>query len=250
MLKNLNITIIQSDLYWENPEANLASFEEKIATISNSTDLIVLPEMFNTGFSMTYSEPANFKTEKWLVQMAERYNTHIMGSLAIKETNKKYNRLICANPKGVKVKYNKKNLFVLGDEQLSFSPGIDKIIVEIQNWKIQPLICFDLRFPEWSVNRKGKYDLLVYVASWPASRISAWRNLLVARAIENQCYVIGVNRLGTDGNEIKYNGQSLIIDFWGNIMFDATDKEISETVSLDYEGLQAFRKNYPFLLEE
>lgn len=248
-MNNLRVSIIQSDLYWENVSANLANFEEKIAQLSHPTDLIVLPEMFNTGFSMSVSEPMNHITHKWLKQMAQRYNCSICGSLAISEKGKKVNRLFIVNEKGETFNYDKKNLFVIGDETLTFTPGETKSQLILKEWNILPLVCFDLRFPEWARNNKNGYECLIYVASWPKSRTHHWRSLLMARAIENQSYVIGVNRIGRDGNGLAHGGASMIIDFEGNILFDAIDLENTATINLNLENLINYRNKFPFLVD-
>lgn len=245
MKNNLNISFIQTDLLWENPTANLANLEETIASChQDKTDLIVLPEMFNAGFSMDYAEPMNFTTHKWMKQMAMQYSCNVMGSLAIKENNQKYNRLVTVSPKGISTSYDKKHLFVLGDENRTFTPGNSKIQIKINEWNIQPLICYDLRFPVWC--RNPNVNLMVFVASWPQSRIAAWRNLLIARAIENQCYVIGVNRIGKDGNGLIYNGQSLLVDFEGQIQIDAQNNSGMFHFILDYGKLASFNEKFPF----
>ncbi len=245
MNKNLTISLVQTTQYWENVIANLSHLEEKIASeISDPTELIIFPELFNTGFSMDVSEPMNFTTHKWMKQIASQYNTHLIGSLAIKEQKLKFNRALIVNSKAETLIYNKKHLFALGKENQCFSPGTEKIVFTIKNWKIQPLICYDLRFPVWC--RNSDIDLMIFVASWPKTRILAWKTLLKARAIENQCYVIGVNRIGIDGNQLEYNGQSLVIDYEGNVVLNAEEKDTILSYSLDYESLRNFRLKLPF----
>ncbi len=245
-MQPLSVSLVQTDLYWENPVANLAMLEEKISALSNKTDLIVLPEMFNSGFSMNYAEPVNFNTHKWMLQMASRHQTTLAGSVATSDGGKFYNRLLWAGPSGSVHYYDKKHLFRYGGEDSRFSPGQHKLITSVGDFKVMPLICYDLRFPVWSRNTKNAYDLLIYVASWPEVRIEAWKALLKARAIENQCFVVGVNRIGTDGNGLKYNGQSAVIDFTGKLLYDCGDQEDISTVSLDIEALSAFRSRFPF----
>jgi omega-amidase len=247
MIEPLKISFIQTDLYWESAEANLANFEEKISQIDSQPDLIILPEMFNSGFSMSYSEPLNFTTHKWLKQISKRHNASVMGSLAITEEGKKYNRAICVNADLTESQYNKKHLFSLGEETKSFTAGNTPTILNIKNWRIKPLICYDLRFPVWSRNSRPYYDVLIYIASWPAARADAWKTLLKARAIENQCYVVGVNRIGLDGNNLTYLGDSMVISFTGEILTDAASQDDQFSISLEKEPLDAFRKRYPFL---
>jgi predicted amidohydrolase len=215
VVKNdLHVSIIQTAIYWESPIANRAEIEEQIAEIKGKTDLILLPEMFTTGFSsnaVELAEPMNFTTHKWMKQMANQYNAAVCGSIIIKENNQFFNRLLFIIPSGETSYYDKKHLFGYGGEDKLFSPGEKKLIVKYLGWNICPLICYDLRFPVFSRNIDLSYDVLIYSASWPASRINVWNTLLPARAIENQSYVIGVNRIGTDGNSIKHNGLSQCI---------------------------------------
>jgi omega-amidase len=250
-MKDLTITIIQSELYWENVDANLDKLSKKISSIKESTDLIILPEMFSTGFTMnakSCAEEMNGKTIDWLHSKAKEKNCVITGSVIISEQGKFYNRLIWMKPDGAFLTYDKRHLFRLADEHKTYSPGNKKIIPEINGWKICPLICYDLRFPVWSRRtKKEDYDLLLYVANWPDRRIHAWRQLLAARAIENQCYVAGVNRIGNDGNEIHHSGYSAVIDFKGDQMSKTNPNEESvETISLHKESLIDFRKHFPF----
>jgi predicted amidohydrolase len=243
----LNISLIQTDLFWEDPAANLATFEEKISTLRPENQLVILPEMFNAGFSMNYSEPVNFTTYKWMKSTAQRNQIHLIGSAAITEMGSKYNRALIYKPNEGLEYYDKKHLFSLGSENLSFSPGNTTITTEINAWKIRPLICYDLRFPAWCRNQFPYYDVLVFIASWPEKRIKAWTTLLKARAIENQCYVIGVNRIGTDGNGLIYNGQSAVYDFNGDCIAFADQKDTIIQTSLSLNNLKNFRKDLPFL---
>ena len=256
-MTDLKISLIQSDLYWENIEANLAHFEEKIWAISEETDLIILPEMFATGFTMNakqLSEPPHFKTFRWMVQMADQKKAVIMGSYIVKEKNNYFNRLYAVYPEGKYGKYDKKHLFTLGGEQDFFEPGVEKSIITIKGWKICPLICYDLRFPAWSrLKYQGpdlyEYDLLIYVASWPKMRINAWDTLLSARAIENQSYCVGVNRTGIDGNGLEYHGHSGVYDFLGDRQADLGTSVTTSTTVLSKEGLDLFRSTFPFQKE-
>ncbi len=283
---DLSVTLIQTDLYWENPTANLANLEEKIAQISTQTDLIILPEMFNTGFSMnakSVAEPMNFTTFKWLRQQAKKANSVVTGSFIVKEGEQYFNRLIWMRPDGSYAKYDKRHLFRMGNEHLTFTGGTERIIVELKGWKICPLICYDLRFPVWSrQGRKEKgieaqsevesnrtlsieaerrphrsgtppasntYDLLIYVANWPSVRSQVWDILLQARAIENQSYCIGVNRVGNDGMGLNYSGNSAVIDFKGNQSFYQKDTEVIHSQTLKYQELVDFRTKFPAYLD-
>jgi omega-amidase len=256
-MQDLSITLIQTDLFWENPTANLANLEEKIAQISEPTDLIILPEMFNTGFTMNVkavAEPMNLTTFKWMKQQAKKTNAVVTGSYIVKEENHYYNRLIWMRPDGTYETYDKRHLFRMGGEHESFSGGNKQLIVELKGWRICPLICYDLRFPIWSRQRVTKsstlaYDLLIYVANWPAVRSKVWDTLLQARAIENLSYCIGVNRVGEDGMGLNYSGNTTIIDFKGNHLFYQQDTEIVTTQMLCMSDLMDFRTKFPAFLD-
>jgi len=243
----MKIALIQTEIHWENIKKNLAHFSKKIKKAANA-DIIILPEMFSTGFSLNVKEMAetmNGSTVNWLQQMSKQYDALIMGSIMINVDGNYYNRSISALPNGSLYCYDKKHLFSYGQENDSFSSGIKSIIIPYKGWKIKPLICYDLRFPVWARNTDS-YDLLIYVASWPKKRIFAWDQLLIARAIENQCYVVGVNRLGTDGNKLKYNGHSAIVNFDGTVLNSST-KETIIFETLNHENLYNFRNEFPFL---
>jgi omega-amidase len=249
---SLKVTLIQADLKWESMNENLKYFTKQIEKIAFPTDLVILPELFTTGFTMnvsTVSEEINGESVKWMREMARSMQVHIIGSLLIKEQEKYYNRLIWMKPTGHYLAYNKRHLFRMGEEHLYYTAGTDKLIVHLHKWKIRPLICYDLRFPVWSRN-VSDYDLLIYIANWPSSRISVWEILLRARAIENHCYLIGLNRIGTDGMGMNYSGDSLVIDYKGNIIKKLPcNKDISETVTLDLGELKEFRKKFPVHLD-
>jgi predicted amidohydrolase len=247
MNQNLHISLIQTDLVWENPQANIKNFEEKINNIPGNPDLVILPEMFNSGFSMHFSETHPSESLAWLSKFSSAKQTSIFGSLAIAENGKNYNRGYFVKPNGEQYFYDKKHLFKYGKEHETYTAGTEILTIEYKNWKIRPLICYDLRFPVWSRNTAPFYDLLIYVASWPLARIEAWRTLLRARAIENQCYVVGVNRIGIDGNHLIYNGQSLVIDYTGEVLCDAEENDTILSVELSFENLQNFRTRFPFL---
>jgi predicted amidohydrolase len=218
MTSELKISIIQSNLVWENPVQNRANFQQKIALISNEVDVIVLPEMFTSGFTMNaknVSENMEGESVSWMKEIAEAKNAAIVGSLIISENGKFYNRLLFVHPSGKIDFYNKRHSFTLAKEDEVYTSGNKKLIVDFRGWKICPLICYDLRFPVWARNVEN-YDVLLYVASWPKPRINAWTSLLKARAIENMSYTIGVNRVGEDANGYKYSGFSTIYDCLGN----------------------------------
>ncbi len=217
MQNELNIVGIQSDLAWENPAKNLTFFEQKINTLSKNTDLVVLPEMFTSGFTMNpkkVAEKMDGKSISWMLKMATENNFAICGSLVISEQGNFYNRLVFIHPSGKIETYNKRHSFTLAAEDKVYTSGTEKLIVNYKGWKICPLICYDLRFPIWARNTEN-YDLLIFVANWPTIRIKAWYTLLKARAIENMTYVIGINRTGKDANNYEYTGNSLIVNFFG-----------------------------------
>jgi predicted amidohydrolase len=253
----LKISLIQSALHWEDPKANRESFAKKIAAL-DSTDLIILPEMFTTGFSMAstkVSEKMDGDSMEWMRSMAAKSGAVICGSLIIEEAGHYFNRLIWMRADGSYEHYDKRHLFRMADEDQHFSQGTEKLIVELKGWNICPLICYDLRFPVWSRNTyetdrktfaRAEYDLLIYVANWPAPRTAAWSKLLLARAIENQVYVAAVNRIGKDGKDIDYLGASAVIDAKGDELWKASDgKEETVTIEIDKESLDKFRKKFP-----
>ncbi|MEX2511701.1 MAG: amidohydrolase [Cyclobacteriaceae bacterium] len=252
-MNNLVLALFQSNLYWQDRVANLAMFEEKIWELDQSVDIIVLPEMFTTGFTMNttgFSEPMHFHTTKWMQQMAAQTKSIITGSLIISDGGKFFNRLLWVMPEGQVKYYDKRHLFRMAKEDNHFDMGRKNEIIEWKGWKILPQICYDLRFPVWSRNQvspKGEleYDLSFYVASWPASRVMAWDALLKARAIENLCYSIGVNRIGTDGNGVAYCGHSAAYDFKGNQLAFAGVQEMVLTVSLNKNELLDYRRKFP-----
>ncbi len=247
---DLKITAIQSELHWEDVDQNLAMFSGKIDAISEETDVIVLPEMFNTGFSMLsekLSETMKGKSVYWMKEIAQKVNAVIIGSLVIEEDNNCYNRLIWAQPDGEVKTYDKRHLFRMANEHEHFKAGTERLIIDYKGWKICPLVCYDLRFPVWSRNSsENQYDLLIYIANWPGARKAPWSKLLEARAIENQCYVVGVNRVGKDGKDIAYAGNSAIINPKGEIISTIAENEnCSETILLSLEQLNNFRKAFP-----
>lgn len=256
-MTDLRITLIQANLHWENLDKNLDMFSQKISSIKEETDLILLPEMFSTGFTMNAkanAEDMNGKTMNWLRSKSKEKNCVITGSMIIRDQadssseTKYYNRLIWMKPDGTFDYYNKRHLFRLAEEQKTYEVGTKKIITEINGWKICPLVCYDLRFPVWSRRTKQEdYDLLIYVANWPDRRIHAWKQLLIARAIENQSYVVGVNRVGSDGHNIPHSGLSTVVDFKGESLSKKNEGvEVVETITLGKSSLEEFRKQFQF----
>ena len=246
----LKVALIQSDLVWENPTENRNRFEEKINAISSDIDLIILPEMFSTGFTMNASEVAETmegETIVWMKQIAKKMNSAIVGSLIIKENHQFYNRLLFVHPSGKMDAYDKKHTFTLAGENNVFTAGKERVIVDFKGWKIRPLICYDLRFPAWARNTNN-YDLLLYVASWPKPRIEAWDTLLKARAIENMSFTIGVNRVGVDANNYQYTGNTVAYDTLGNCLAknNLPEEEIL-IVELAKEKQDECRSRFQFL---
>ncbi len=250
MQDHLNVAVIQADLIWQNPEANRAALAQKINNLPKVVDLIVLPEMFTTGFTMeapAYAELMAGTTVVWLQTLAALNHVAITGSIIIEENNKFYNRLLFVEPSGKVTHYNKRHAFTLVGEQKVFTPGKHKLIVDYKGWKICPLICYDLRFPVWARNVED-YDVLIYVANWPKPRIAAWTALLKARAIENMSYCIGVNRVGVDGVNCQYTGHSAVYDVLGTKMSNILPNiEQTEIVTLDKKHIKAYRNTFKFL---
>lgn len=249
MLQTLKIAIIQSNLIWEDPTANRIFFCNTINEIKEQVDLLILPEMFSTGFTMNPIEVAETmqgETIQWMQTIAKSTKAAILGSLIIKEKDRFYNRLVFVYPTGELVKYDKKHLFTLAGEDKVYTAGNDKVIIEYNGYKICPLICYDLRFPVFSRNVED-FDLLIYVANWPKTRINAWDILLKARAIENQCFVIGVNRIGTDNNQLDYIGHSQAVDFLGNSILEPQENEGVFILTINKNELLSTRKKLDFL---
>jgi omega-amidase len=248
-MKDLRLTLLQVKLHWENPVANREMFDKHFTRIKpGTTDLIVLPEMFTTGFSMnarSFFEDMGGHTMKWMANWAGQLDAVITGSIIIKENNCFYNRLIWMTPDGTYDFYDKRHLFRMGQEQMIYTSGKKRLITHVKGWRICPMICYDLRFPVWC-RSQNDYDLLLFVANWPAKRSFAWKQLLIARAIENQCYVAGVNRVGTDIHKVKHSGDSVLINFLGESVSDIPAVKIkSETSQISLEELQLFRSDFP-----
>ncbi len=249
MDSKLKVTLIQTYLFWEDTKKNLQNFEGKIATINQKTDLIILPETFNTSFSMNVTKLAESmqgETMAWMKRMANKMDCIITGSLLIKEKNEYYNRMVWVKPNGTVEYYNKKHLFNLSEESSLIKPGDEKVLFTLKGWNIRPIVCYDLRFPVWCRNNDN-YDLLLVVANWPEARANHWRALLMARAIENQAFVIGVNRIGEDGKHIYHSGDSMLIHPNGQILFQKIDEEDVYTVTINRDEVNKTRKLFPFL---
>jgi predicted amidohydrolase len=252
MKELLKITFVQPDIIWEDRDSNLKHLENSYFSDLESTHILILPEMFNTGFSMNannISESMNGPTVNWLLLWAQKLNCTIVGSIAVKDGGNYFNRLIWCEPNGELFLYDKKHLFTLSSEDEYYTSGKKRLVINKESWKILPLICYDLRFPEWSRNTE-EFDMLIYIASWPDTRIDHWDTLLKARAIENQCYVVGVNRVGVDGNGLAYNGHSVVIDYSGQILAKAGDSEELYTSELSKASLVKYRKALNFLKDQ
>lgn len=271
-MSHLSFTLIQTNLSWEDKAANLQMLEEKINSIQHPTQIIVLPEMFNTGFSMKPEELAedmHGETLQWMKRIAAEKRVIITGSLMIKEpgtsvplennqagevetrTTNYYNRLIWMLPNGQYGVYDKRHLFAFAGEDEHYTSGSKRLVASVNGWKINLQVCYDLRFPVWarqqSATGDAEFDVLIYVANWPERRVHAWKTLLTARAIENQCYVIGVNRTGNDGNNIYHSGNSMVIDAMGEVLYEKEHEEDVFSITLSKEKLEEIRHKLPFL---
>jgi predicted amidohydrolase len=257
----LHITIVQADLAWEDKSTNLAKFDNLLKKI-DTTDVIVLPEMFTTGFTMNpkaFAESLFGDTYVWMFSKARSHNAVVTGSFMCLENGHYYNRLLWIQPDGTYYTYDKRHLFGLAGENAHYTEGVSRLVVEWRGWRFCPLICYDLRFPVWSRNYAnfnpqktnksdtGLYDVLIYVANWPARRIHHWKALLTARAIENQAYVVAVNRIGDDGHGIPHTGSSRIVDYYGEILADSASTEGVQTAIFSKEKLTEYRNKFGFL---
>ncbi len=270
--ETLVVTLIQSSLYWEDKTANLDQFEAKIRSAEGKKEIVILPEMFSTGFTMqpeTLAETMEGPSVRWMQRVSRENRVVIAGSLIIEEKGHYYNRLIWMLPSGDCGYYDKKHLFAFAGEDRHYTAGAKRLIASVKGWKVNLLVCYDLRFPVWSRQQPlsqpeqprmpqpeapgqnnaavAEYDLLIYVANWPERRRQAWQTLLQARAIENQSYVVGVNRVGTDGNDIYYSGDSMIVDPLGEILYSRTGEEDVCTYTLSRKRLEEIREKMPFL---
>ncbi len=252
-MSNLTVTLVQSDLAWEAIDTNLAMFDATIDAIERPTDLIVLPEMFSTGFSMRpdqLAEPMEGRAVTWLRHKARGKGVAITGSLMIEADGAFYNRLVWAAPDGGLAFYDKKHLFRYAGEQKVYTAGQGKITLTFKGWRIRPFICYDLRFPIWTRNLNNAYDLALFVSNWPARRSAHWRALLRARAIENQAYVIGVNRVGDDGKGLYHDGCSAAITPDGEVLFEARHSATTCTLTLCRERLERYRADFPAWMDQ
>jgi omega-amidase len=248
----MRVALIQSAIIWEDPQANRTYFETEINTISEAIDLIVLPEMFSTGFTMNPSaiaETMQGETVSWMQSLAKAKNVAITGSVVIEESANYYNRMLFVFPSGEIQHYDKRHLFTLAGEDKVYTKGTQKLIIDYLGWKICPFICYDLRFPVFSRNTDD-YDLLIYVASWPKVRINAWDTLIKARAIENMSYAIGVNRVGEDNNGYQYTGHSQLVDYLGEYLIEPTEAKGILIAILDKSKMLEVRKKLPFLSDK
>ncbi len=252
-MADLKVTLVQTSLLWEQPEANRKHFEALLKNQKKgSTHLYVLPEMFTSGFTMNaeaVAEKMDGPTVTWMADLAQRKNSVICGSVIIKVKKNFYNRLIWMRPDGNASYYDKRHLFRMANEQNTYTAGKKTLEVELQGWSVRPLVCYDLRFPVWS-RTDGTVDLMIFVANWPKQRNFAWSQLLVARAIENQCYMVGLNRIGRDEKNIEYSGESVVLDPWGNKLSSTKSGSSSvETVTLNLKKLKDFRKSFPVFMD-
>ena len=249
MMHPLKISIVQTDIAWENKQENLRMLREKLHALSGTTEIVVLPEMFSTGFTMKsreLAEPVSGITVRILKELAADFQLALCGSFICSERSNYYNRAFFITPEGEEFYYDKRHLFRMGNEAEYFSAGNNKLIISYRGWNICLLVCYDLRFPVWSRNVNNEYDLLIYMASWPQARRLAWDTLLCARALENMCYVCGVNRIGVDGNKLIYNGGSVVFSPKGEPLASVPDGEEGiETVSLSLISLQQLRDKFP-----
>ncbi len=251
-MSTLRITTIQSRIYWEDKQANLAMFEEKIHGVREKMEVVVLPEMFSTGFSMRpeiHAEPMGGSTVAWMRRVAAEKRIILTGSLIIEEEGKYYNRLLWMLPNGHYGTYDKRHRFAYAGEDTCYEQGHRRLIASVKGWKLNLQVCYDLRFPVWARQQvvPAEYDILVNVANWPQRRNHAWKTLLMARAIENQCYVVGVNRVGEDGHGIYHSGDTMVVDPLGEVMYHKEHEEAIHTITLEREHLESTRAKLPFL---
>ncbi len=250
-MQDLKVTVVQTELFWEDRDRNIARFDDIIDRIED-THLVIFPEMFTTGFSMEVHQLAqtmNGSSVQWLREKSRKRRINITGSIIIEEKGEYYNRLIWAKPDGDICTYDKKHLFRISGEEKVFSAGDSKVTIEINGWKLRPFICYDLRFPLWARNLGNEYDVAIFIANWPEKRSAHWKLLLQARAVENQSYVVGVNRVGTDGRGFYYSGDSSIIDPRGEILFRKSHEECIHTEVLSRALLEEYRASFPFWMD-
>jgi len=247
-MSHLKVVLVQTELAWEDPTANRNRFDDLLSAMDSASDLVVLPEMFTTGFTMAgphLAEPMDGPSVEWMRNKAAQLKVHLTGSLIIEETGAVYNRLLWATPDGELCYYDKRHLFRMSGEHRVYGAGVRHLTVTIGAWRVRPFICYDLRFPVWTRSVAQDYDVALFVANWPAARAAHWKALLKARAIENQTYVVGVNRVGRDGNGYAYAGDSMLLDPGGEIRFHAADRELVQMVDLDRTLLEEYRRQFP-----
>ncbi len=250
MSSQLHITLIQPDIVWEDKAANLGHYENMLATISGPRHVVVLPEMFSTGFSMApegLAEPMSGSSVLWMKAMAKQHRCILTGSLIIEEEGNYYNRMLWVQPDGHIIHYDKRHLFGYANEDQHYTGGETRVIAQVNGWRINLMVCYDLRFPVWARNRDAEYDVLLYVANWPEVRSLAWRTLLQARAIENQSFTVGVNRVGADAKGNNYSGDSSVFGPLGETIWQHSHTEAIHTITLEKETLTAIREKLPFL---
>lgn len=248
-MQDLVLTIIQESIAWQQPEANRKKFGKLLEEHGRDSDLVLLPEMFTTGFNLKSTEQAEAmdgETVRWLLERSATINADIAGSVMIEDRGRFYNRLLWAKPDGTLHSYDKRHLFSFAGEDKTYTAGTERLIVDCKGWRCCPQICYDLRFPVWTRNRQD-YDLLIYVANWPKARINHWSSLLTARAIENLSYTAGVNRVGEDGGGHAHNGQSVVLDPKGKPIVEPGSRAGCYTVTLDYTELQRYRNKFKAL---
>jgi predicted amidohydrolase len=249
-MEQLKVTLLQAYLFWENAAKNLQNISLKLSDIRERTDLIVLPEMFNTGFTMNAVENAekmDDKTVNWMRDTARKFNAVVTGSLIIEENGNFYNRMVWMRPDASYETYDKKHLFGLGEEDKTYTAGDKQVIVELKGWKIRLAICYDLRFPVWLRNHQQQYDLLLVVANWPEKRAHHWRMLIPARAVENQSFIIALNRVGYDGKQIYYSGDTTCLSPAGDVIYYKRDEEDLYTFTINKAEVERIRTEMPFL---
>ncbi len=251
-MSDLHIALVQSELAWEDPTANREHFERALEDLPREIDLVLLPEMFSTGFSMNakaLAEPVAGDTETWLGALAREHDAAVIGSLPVRDGDAIYNRLLFVTPDGDKHVYDKRHLFTMSGEHEHYAAGSERLVVNWRGWRICPMVCYDLRFPVWMRNRplddSGAYDLLAVVANWPSKRAHHWRALLLARAIENQACCVGLNRVGSDANGLDYTGDSLVYAADGKLLLDCEDRAGVFTTTLEREPLDTYRRKFP-----
>ncbi|HOF17080.1 MAG TPA: nitrilase-related carbon-nitrogen hydrolase [Bacteroidales bacterium] len=252
----LEVCLIQSDICWKEVETNLLHYRNILQNLDKKPNVLIFPEMFNTGFAVDttlLAETIDGQSVHFLKECAKKYDAAVVASLALQENNDYFNALLWVTPDDCIQRYDKRHLFSIASESELFTAGKSSLLVEYKGWKFMPLICYDLRFPIWSRNKRNNndlaYDCLIYIANWPSGRIGVYKTLLAARAIENQSYAIGVNRVGKDGNHLVYNGQSQAVNFFGQVIAQAGEKEQILSVTLSKDDLDNYRKRFPVYLD-